>query len=64
MSFDMVPANLDALTRRLELELSPEVLEELSRRSEASGRSIDELALELIDRELKQDSGAAARLPD
>jgi hypothetical protein len=48
------------LPRRVELELNPEVLDELSRHSEASGRSIDELALELIDRALQQDSGAVA----
>jgi hypothetical protein len=56
---DAVPADLARLPRGVELELNPEVLDELSRRSKASGRSIDELALELIDRALQQDSGAA-----
>ena len=55
-----VPADLARLPRRVELELNPEVLDELSRRSKASGRSIDELALELIDRALQQDSGEEA----
>jgi hypothetical protein len=59
-----VPADLARLPRRVALELNPEVLAELSRRSKASGRSIDELALELIDRALQQDSGEEASLPD
>jgi hypothetical protein len=36
------------------------VLDELLRRSEASGRCIDELALELIDRALQHDSGTTS----
>ena len=59
-----VPADRARLPRRVELELNPEVLAELSRRSKASGRSIDELAQELIDRALQQDSCAADLHPD
>ncbi len=58
------PPHLLGLPRRIELELAPELLDELLRRSEASGRSIDELALELIDRALQQDSGTTAHHPD
>jgi hypothetical protein len=64
LEIDVVPANLDALTSRLELEISAQVIEKLQKFSRASGRSIDELALELIDRALQQDSGAAARHPE
>lgn len=64
MRMDAVPAHLLGLPRRIELELAPELLDELLRRSEASGRCIDELALELIDRALQQDSGTTAHRPD
>ena len=64
MDLDAVPAHLLRLPRRIELELAPEVLDELLRRSEASGRCIDELALELIDRALQQDSGTTAHHAD
>jgi hypothetical protein len=47
------------LPRRIELDVTPEVLDELQRRSDASGRSVEELALELIDRALQQNSGPA-----
>ena len=57
MDLEAAPGSLERLPRRLELELAPEVLDELQRRSQASGRCIDELALELIDRALQQDSG-------
>ena len=63
MEPDVVPADLARLPRPVELELNPDVLDELCRRSEASGRSIDELALELIDRALQQDSGPADTHP-
>jgi hypothetical protein len=53
-------ADLMRLPRRIELELTPEALDELQRRSDASGRSVKELALELIDRTLQQNSGPAA----
>jgi hypothetical protein len=53
-------ADLMRLPRRIELDLTPEVLDELQRRSDASGRSVEELALELIDRALQQNSGPAA----
>jgi len=59
---DSVPANLAELPRRLELELSPPVLERLQQLSERSGRSIDELALELIDRALQNDLAEEERL--
>ncbi len=52
-------ADLMRLPRRIELELTPEVLDELQRRSDASSRSVEELALELIDRALQQNSGPA-----
>ncbi|QVL52711.1 MAG: hypothetical protein KFB97_15275 [Cyanobium sp. M30B3] len=63
MGPEAAPADLARLLRRFALQINPEVLEDLRRRSSASGRSIDELALELIDRALQQDSGAAARHP-
>jgi len=53
-------ADLMRLPRPIELELTSEVLDELQRRSDASGRSVEELALELIDRALQQNSGPAA----
>jgi hypothetical protein len=64
MDLDAVPAHLLGLPRRIELELAPDVLDKLLRRSEASGRCIDELALELIDRSLQQDSSTTAHHPD
>ena len=57
MDQHLVPTDLVRLPRRIGLELTPALLEELQRRSKASGRSIDELALELIDRALQQDPG-------
>jgi hypothetical protein len=64
MRLDAVSAHLLGLPRRIELELAPELLDELLRRSKASGRSIDELALELIDRALQHDSGTTTHHPD
>jgi hypothetical protein len=52
---ESVPANLAELPRRLELEVPPPVLERLELLSERSDRSIDELAMELIDRGLQRD---------
>lgn len=62
MSPDSVPANLAELPRRLELDLPPPVLERLQQLSERTGRSIDELALELIDRALQDDDLASEQL--
>jgi hypothetical protein len=59
---ESVPANLAEFPRRLELELPPPVLERLQQLSERSGRSIDELALELIDRALLIDLAEEERL--
>ena len=59
---ESVPANLAEFPRRLELELPPPVLERLQQLSERSGRSIDELALELIDRALQIDLAEEERL--
>jgi predicted DNA-binding protein len=55
MTPESAPANLADLPRRLELDLPPPVLERLQQLSQRSGRSIDELALELIDRALQDD---------
>lgn len=40
--------------RRLELELSAEAMELLIRLAERSGRSINEVALELLDRQIRR----------
>jgi hypothetical protein len=42
----------DQLPRRLELELPQELLEPLQRSADRSGRSLNELLLELLDRAL------------
>lgn len=64
MDLNRPPADLERLPKRLSLELTPAVLAELQRRSEASGRSIDELALEQLDRGLQQDPGVPAAHPN
>lgn len=43
------------LPTTVELELSPSTLEQLERRAGATGRSIDELILELLNQELGRD---------
>jgi hypothetical protein len=60
MNLQSAPADLMRLPERIELELIPEVLDELQRRSDASCRSVEELAFELIDRALQQNNGPAA----
>jgi hypothetical protein len=62
MTPESVPANLEELARRLELELPPRVLGRLQQLSERSGRSIDELVLQLIDRALQNDLAEEERL--
>jgi hypothetical protein len=64
MAPDTIPADLAGLPPRLDLELPPAVLEQLQSLSQTTGRSIDELALQLIDWALQQDSGAAAICSD
>jgi hypothetical protein len=64
MAPDTIPADLARFPRRLDLELPPAVLEQLQSLSQTTGRSIDELALQLIDWALQQDSGAAAICAD
>ena len=56
MNPDTVPLHLSLLPRRVELELKAGVLERLQVLSQRSGRCIDELALELIDRALQRES--------
>lgn len=41
------------LPQRLEINLPSEVLAVLQRKAESSGRSIDEIILEVLDRELQ-----------
>jgi|688.fasta_scaffold21174_5 hypothetical protein len=64
MAPDTIPADLERLPIRLDLELPPAVLEQLKSLSQTTGRSIDELALQLIDWALQQDSGAEAICSD
>jgi hypothetical protein len=64
MALDTIPADLERLPIRLDLELPPAVLEQLQTLSQTTGRSIDELALQLIDWALQQDSGATALCSD
>jgi hypothetical protein len=64
MAPDTIPADLTGFPRRLDLELPPAVLEQLQSLSQTTGRSIDELAMQLIDWALQQDSGAAAICAD
>jgi hypothetical protein len=56
MNSETVPLRLFHLPRRVELELTAGVLERLHVLSQRSGRCIDELALELIDRALQRES--------
>jgi hypothetical protein len=44
------------MPRRISLDLDPSVVSYLQRQSEATGRCIDELALQLLDRALQADS--------
>jgi hypothetical protein len=64
MDLDSIPADLEQLPIRLDVELPPALLEQLQTLSQTTGRSIDELALQLIDWALQQDSGAVATRPD
>jgi hypothetical protein len=44
--------NPSKLPKKLEIEIPPRVMEYLEKKSAASGRSIDELVLEVIDKGL------------
>jgi hypothetical protein len=57
MNPDSIPADLGRLPISLDVELPPPVLEQLQTLSQTTGRSVDELALQLIDWALQQDSG-------
>jgi hypothetical protein len=56
MNPDTIPLHLSQLPRRVELELKAGALEQLQALSQRSGRCIDELALELIDRALQREN--------
>jgi hypothetical protein len=56
MDSDSLSTDLARLPIRLEVELPPAVHEQLQDLSRTTGRSIDEVALELIDRALQQDT--------
>ncbi len=56
MNADSIPADLGRLPIRLDVELPPAMLEQLQTLSQTTGRSVDELALQLIDWALQQDS--------
>lgn len=43
----------DKLPKQIEIELKPETLQQLKDLAEASGRSIDEFILEILDKSLK-----------
>lgn len=45
------------LPKQLDIDLSPAVLEQLEKHAAATGRSVDELILEILDRYL-QDRGS------
>lgn len=49
--------------RSLDLNLAPEVLEILRERARASGRSIDELILEILNRSLTSDHKTTQEKP-